>query len=230
MASRRKGADARPVPDLWPCGRSCHIRIGSGATNRLNTTYHSSELMETEELKDLLEQHHASSFGWALGCCGRNPADAEDVLQIVYLKVLDGKARFSGTSSFKTWLFAVIRKTASDQRRRSVLRALTTLRAAEHRTTAIRIVHPDDLAYRAEIQGIFKRALARLPGRQREALELVFYHELSLQEAAAVMGVSLGSARTHYERGKKRLRQTLEETEELYESEWGRKENPATVP
>jgi RNA polymerase sigma-70 factor, ECF subfamily len=193
-------------------------------------TYAESELMETEELKALLEQNHASSFGWAMGCCRRDPAEAEDVLQIVYVKVLDGKARFNGTSTFKTWLFAVIRKTASDQRRRGVLRALTMLRAAERGTTTTRTEHPDESTYRAEIQGMFRRALARLPGRQREALELVFYHDLNLQEAATVMGVSLGSARTHYERGKKRLRQMLEETEALYESEWGRKENPATVP
>ncbi|MEK6322790.1 MAG: RNA polymerase sigma factor [Acidobacteriota bacterium] len=186
--------------------------------------------METEELKGLLEQHHVSSFGWALGCCRRDPGEAEDVLQIVYLKVLDGKARFNGTASFKTWLFAVIRKTASDQRRKNLLRAFMMLRAAERGTSAIRTEHPDESAYRAEIQGMFRRALARLPRRQREALELVFYHELNLQQAATVMGVSLGSARTHYERGKKRLRKVLEETEALYESEWGRTENPATVP
>jgi RNA polymerase sigma-70 factor, ECF subfamily len=189
-----------------------------------------SELMDTEELKSLLEQHHKSSFGWALGCCRRDTADAEDVLQIVYLKVLDGRARFNGTASFKTWLFAVIRKTALDQRRKDIVRGLTMLRAAERGTRPSRTEHPDEFAYRGELQSMFRRVLARLPRRQREALELVFYHDLSLLEAASVMGVSLGSARTHYERGKKRLRQMLEETEELYESEWRRKENPATVP
>jgi RNA polymerase sigma factor (sigma-70 family) len=185
--------------------------------------------METEELKALLERHHPASFGWALGCCRRDPADAEDILQIVYLKVLEGKARFNGTSSFKTWLFAVIRKTAADQHRRNLVRALTLLKVAERGAPRARTERPDESAYRTEIQSVFRRALARLATRQREALELVFYHELNLQEAATVMGVSLGSARTHYERGKKRLRQLLEETEALYESEWRRKENPATV-
>jgi RNA polymerase sigma-70 factor, ECF subfamily len=200
------------------------------ATNRLQTeASRESELMESDELKAVLEQHHASTFGWAMACCRRDPAEAEEVLQIVYLKVLEGKARFNGTASFKTWLFAVIRKTASDQRRKHVLRALTMLRAAERGASANRSEHPDESAYRSEIQNVFRRALARLPRRQREALELVFYHELKIQEAAAVMGVSLGSARTHYERGKKRLRQLLEESEALYESEWGRKENPAAV-
>jgi len=186
--------------------------------------------METEELKAMLEQHHPSSFGWAMACCRRDATEAEEVLQIVYLKMLEGKARFNGTASFKTWLFAVIRKTALDQRRKNFFRAFITLKAAEDATATARADHPDESAYRAEIRGIFRRALARLPRRQRESLELVFYHDLNIQEAAAVMGVSLGAARTHYERGKKRLRQLLEESEELYESEWGRKENPATVP
>jgi len=186
--------------------------------------------MEIDELKAMLESHHGSSFGWAMACCRRDPVDAEDVLQIAYLKVLEGKARFNGNSSFKTWLFAVIRKTALDQRRKSVLRAFNLLKAAQHEPNGYGSEHPDESTYRTELQDIFRRALVRLPRRQREALELVFYHDLNIQEAALVMGVSLGSARTHYERGKKRLRQLLEESEALYESEWGRKENPATVP
>src|SRR2546427_3568558 len=129
-------------------------------------------LMETDELRAQLEQLHASSFGWALACCRRDHSDAEEVLQIAYLKVLEGKARFNGTASFKTWLFAVIRKTASDQRRKNLLRALTMLRAAERGTSAARPEYPDESAYRAEIQSIFRRALVRLPRRQREALEL----------------------------------------------------------
>lgn len=186
-------------------------------------------LMETDELRAQLEQLHASSFGWALACCRRDRSDAEEVLQIAYLKVLEGKARFNGSASFKTWLFAVIRKTALDQRRKHFLRSVIILRAEEHRTAGSRVERPDESAYRSEMQAVFRNALAQLPNRQREALQLVFYHDLSLQEAAAVMGVSIGSTRTHYDRGKKRLRELLEESEELYESEWERKANRATV-
>src|SRR6266436_9983439 len=75
-------------------------------------------------LRNALEAHHIECYGWALSCCKRRGDEAENVLQLVYLKVLSGKAVFNGKSSFKTWLFAVIRKTAAHERRLEMFRRL----------------------------------------------------------------------------------------------------------
>jgi len=153
-------------------------------------------------LRDALEAHHVESYGWALSCCRRRSDEAENVLQLVYLKVLSGKAVFNGKSSFKTWLFAVIRKTAAHEHRMELLRRL--------RLSQIPKALGDEPP--GEQQGVemrLKEALRKLPARQREVLQLVFYHDLSIVEAAKVMGVGIGSARTHYERGKKQMRRRL---------------------
>jgi DNA-directed RNA polymerase specialized sigma24 family protein len=65
--------------------------------------------MDETRLRQDLEQHHSMSYGWALRCCMGDPLEAEDVLQTVYLKILEGRARYDGRSQFKTWLFALIR-------------------------------------------------------------------------------------------------------------------------
>ena len=79
------------------------------------------------------------------------------------------------------------------------------------------------------MQQRFRQALERLPARQRETLHLVFYQDLSLREAAEVMSISIGSARQHYERGKKRLREALDKEEVDYGISWRRKENSGVV-
>src|SRR5256885_15213024 len=67
---------------------------------------------------------------------------------------------------------------------------------------------------RADETARLVRALERLSERQRQVLHLVFYEDLTIAEAAAVAGVSVGTARTHYERGKAALRTLLGEERE----------------
>jgi RNA polymerase sigma factor (sigma-70 family) len=166
--------------------------------------------MDIEDLKACLERYHQESYGWARICCRGDADEADNVVQTVYLKILEKRAVFDGNSAFRTWLFAVIRMTAVEFRRRHVLQRLQIIKYHDLQKRQTSATSADDDFNDAEFQTRFRKALAALPRRQAEVLQLVFYHDLSLAEAAQAIGVSLGSARTHYERGKKRLRILLE--------------------
>jgi RNA polymerase sigma factor (sigma-70 family) len=164
--------------------------------------------MDGFELRTELEKYHRECFAWALSCCGRDPAQAEDVLQTVYLKVLENRARFDGRSAFKTWLLALIRNTAADEWRRKQRRECGPDPLG---LDAQQEPPPDEWTYHLEVRELMTAALCALPPRQQEVLRLVFYHDLSVAGAAEVIGVSVGTARIHYERGKTGLRDWLEQ-------------------
>lgn len=169
--------------------------------NRPAATKVGEEKMDPTLRRDI-EQLHPASLAWALACCAFRGDEAEDVLQTVYLKLLDGRARFDGRASLRTWLFAVIRNTAADRRRQSFVWSLGLDRLWQKRVTP---TPGPDGERRAQVRA----ALGGLPARQREVLALVFYHDLTVEEAAQVMGVSVGSARVHYDRAKRRLAERL---------------------
>jgi RNA polymerase sigma factor (sigma-70 family) len=147
------------------------------------------------ELEQQIAALHPASFAWALACTRWNAAEAEEVLQSVYLSILEGRARFDGRSTFKTWLFAV-------RRRWLEARAPWRLLLGRHAEPV------DPLTSRETGAGV-RRALGMLPPRQREVLDLVFFHEMTVEQASEVMEVSIGTARTHYHRGKLRLLELL---------------------
>jgi RNA polymerase sigma factor (sigma-70 family) len=156
-----------------------------------------------------LEELHPACFGWALSCCRWDREEAEEVLQTTYLKVLDGRARFDNRSSLRTWLFAVIHRTAAERRRARWLRLLATARWLDGRPQPAAVPTPEGRAGEAETARGLRQALRALPARQREVLHLVFYQDLTVEAAAQVLGISPGSARTHYHRGKARLQRSL---------------------
>lgn len=162
-----------------------------------------------ETVRDGLERLHPAVFGWALFLTGGDRGEAEEALQISYLRILSGEARFGGRSRFETWAFGVVRRVCGELRRRRAVRHLARLRWLGAARDIDLGPGPAELAERAQRAARTRRALARLSARQREVLHLVFYQEMTIEESAAVLGISAGSARTHYERGKARLRKLL---------------------
>jgi RNA polymerase sigma-70 factor (ECF subfamily) len=161
-------------------------------------------------LIEVLEVHHRDSWGWALACCQWQQSLADDVLQESYLRVLDGRARFGGKSTEKTWFFGIIKRVALELGRSQARQGWHIF------TTVAAVPEPAEqdpglaAAEHDESSGQLRSALNAIPQRQREVLHLVFYAELTLEQAAHTLGMSLGSARTHYHRGKSRLAELLE--------------------
>lgn len=163
------------------------------------------------DLRGELARLHPQAHAWAVRCCRDHRAEAEDVLHEAYMKVLDGRARFEGRSSFKTWLLGVIRHTAREHVRRGWARVIRLERwwresGEAHLATATQSSSDDRLA-------ALRRGLSQLSKRQQEVLHLVYYQDLTIHEAADVLAMPVGTARTHYERGKSRLRQLLARAE-----------------
>lgn len=172
---------------------------------------------------DAVKAQHGENFGWALACCARHRDSAEDVLQEAYLRVLDGRAEYAGRSSHKTWFFAVIKRVAVEVQRTHKRRYKLNLHmaasdqalTAEHEA-GLSNPQAESMTRDQSVQQL-QEALMQLSVRQREVLHLVFYAELTLEDAAEILHISVGSVRTHYHRGKERLADLLQ-VEESHES------------
>ncbi|EOZ93478.1 RNA polymerase sigma-70 factor [Indibacter alkaliphilus LW1] len=111
------------------------------------------------------------------------------------MKILEGKARFNEQSSAKTWLYAVIRYTALEN-----LKSESLLTSLDTNTELI----ADEVHEQSDDN--HEKLIQLLPEKQREVLLLVFYHGLTLEKSAEVMGLHIGTVRTHYDRAKKNLK------------------------
>jgi RNA polymerase sigma-70 factor (ECF subfamily) len=156
------------------------------------------------DLRAELARLHLESHAWAVRCCGGDANEAGDVLHRSYMKVLDGSAKYEARSTFKTWFFGVVRHTAREHTRQGWLQFVRLERWWQQREPNEGPGEEDERV------GRLRSVLARLSRRQKEVLHLVFYQNLSINEAAEVLDMPLGTARTHYERGKARLRALLQ--------------------
>jgi RNA polymerase sigma-70 factor (ECF subfamily) len=158
--------------------------------------------MEKHLLEQYLADHHREAYLWARQCCRYDDEQAKDVLQAACLKIWEGRAHYNNQSSFRTWLFAVIRYTALDSLREK--HPTIVDEPGDHLG-----LHADEPP---EEPVDYEALLQQLPARQAQVLLLAFYHNMTLEAIATVMDISLGTVRTHYDRGKKQLKELLSRT------------------
>ncbi len=147
----------------------------------------------------VLVQRHRSRL-WAVAVRTlRDPEDAADALQDALISAYRGAASFRGDSAVTTWLHRVVVNACLDRIRREKVRPTVPL-PEHHDPASPRDEHAGTDA-RLDVMG----ALARLPEGHRTAIVLVDLQELSVAEAAQVLGVAEGTVKSRCSRGRAML-------------------------
>lgn len=130
--------------------------------------------------------------------------DAKDLTQKTFIKAFNGIKGFKKKSSFKTWLYQIAINTS-----------INHLRQNKHKKTELEDSLAEDnkgaltTIIENEKRGLIKIAIDKLPERQRLAIVLRVYEELSCSETAKAMGCSDGAVKAHYHNAVKKLREVL---------------------
>jgi len=109
-------------------------------------------------------------------------------------------------ASFRTWIFSVIKFTCLDYFRSENRYQLDKGLSVGDFDSQEDESEPEN----KERDVLLKEMLKQLSPKQNEVLRLVFYHNLTIEEVSGVMGVTVGTSRIHYERGKAKLRKMIE--------------------
>ena len=159
----------------------------------------------------LAYQHKDAVYRQMLRVCG-NREDAEDVLIEALLKAYRGMNALSAEEAFRTWLGRIASRVCWHLRRREALMPLLQLSALEQENVEVPDPAPtaEDQAAGAQIKEIFRAALAGLPAEYREVYELRAIEELSGEEAAAQLGISIAAMKSRWHRARKLLRERLD--------------------
>ncbi len=146
-----------------------------------------------------------------------DPADAEDVLQEVFVQVWKQAGRYqSSRSSVSTWLVLITRSRAIDRLRSRNVKLRTTTEARRENLNPHTSPEGMRTVILKERRKRLGEELANLPPEQRDVLEMAYYKGMTQREVAQATGIPLGTVKTRTLLAMKKLRSALEsEIEEL---------------
>lgn len=155
----------------------------------------------------IFARHHVRVFRFLVRLV-RNEATADDIVSEVFIDVWRQAGRFEGRSRVATWLLSIARFKAL-----SALRKRTDQPIDDESAEAI-VDEADDpeVAEQKRDKGVvLRRCIAELSREHREIIDLVYFHEQSIEEVAEIVGVPKNTVKTRLFYARKRLSEIAEE-------------------
>ena len=187
------------------------------ATNSMNRTSAAMQTTSDEALIEriasgdklamqvLFARHHVRVFRFVLRLL-RDEMAAEDVISEVFLDVWRQASRFEGRSAVSTWLIAIARFKALSMLRKRREEGLDeeTMEAIEEPSD-----NPGLAVEKLDKGEKLRQCLAALTREHREVIDLVYYHEKSVEEVAEIVGIPENTVKTRMFYARKRLSELL---------------------
>jgi len=153
----------------------------------------------------LFARHHVRVYRFVLRLV-RDESLAEDLISEVFLDVWRQASRFERRSSVGTWLLAIGRHKAL-----SALRKRPGQTLDEERVAAIEdpADDPEIAVQKKDKSKILRNCLNGLSAEHREIIDLIYYHEKSVEEAAGIVGIPANTVKTRMFHARKRLSELL---------------------
>jgi RNA polymerase sigma-70 factor, ECF subfamily len=153
----------------------------------------------------LFTRYHVRVFRFVVRMM-RDASAAEDLISEVFLDVWRQAGRFEGRSAVSTWLLAIARFKAL-----SALRRRPDQELDEERAEAIEDPSDDAevLLEKRDKSAQIRRCLSGLSADHREIIDLVYYHEKSVEEVAEIVGIPENTVKTRMFYARKRLAELL---------------------
>ncbi len=171
---------------------------------------------EKDKFRILVEQYQQMVFRTCMGFL-HNKDDADDLTQDVFIQAYQSLAGFKSESSFSTWIYRIAVNASLNMVRKSrgnsILQRFELFSGTVHGkelTLPDSIEeNPENILIRHEHVEWLQKALDSLPEKQRTAIVLSKYDDLSQKEIAEIMNTTEGAVEALLQRAKKNLREKL---------------------
>jgi RNA polymerase sigma-70 factor (ECF subfamily) len=162
----------------------------------------------------LVERYSDFAYTIALRVVG-NEQDAEDVAQEAFVRAHRALGRFRGDSKFSSWLYRItVNRALTHIKRRRRRPDTVEMHSSPHVEAEVTSRGSGDDPGRGLMESEFaqrvREAVGQLPPRYRAVVTLFYLEERSYKEVAEVLGVPMGTLKTHLHRARAMLKQALE--------------------